>query len=156
MPEPDDPDEDETSFIQFESMPPLSRVAIQLHSFGIVDSIQDGHPGFVTDEYLNSIKAETTTTVLELEAAGMWERRDGGYFITADEMVKVAINFSEETDRRQADCAQRGEHRASDPGHESGWEICGHCGIPLRRSDGGPVALPNGGLLGPDPREERP
>jgi hypothetical protein len=86
----------------------------------------------------------------------MWERRDDGYFIAADEMVKVAINYSEETDRRQAECAKRGRHLAPDPDRESGWEICSHCGIPLMRPDGGPVALPNGGPLGPDPRQEHP
>jgi hypothetical protein len=26
-------------------------------------------------------------------------------------------------------------------------------GVPLQRPDGGPIALPNGGLLGPDPRD---
>jgi hypothetical protein len=46
--------EDHTSFIEFEGM-----------------------SGFVSDSYLNAIAAETTTTALELEAAGMWERRDG-------------------------------------------------------------------------------
>lgn len=43
----------------------------------------------MSDDYLNAIAAETTMTVLELEAAGMWERRDGGYLIVADDMVKV-------------------------------------------------------------------
>jgi hypothetical protein len=39
-------------------------------------------------------------------------------------------------------------------GSESGWVICGHCGIPLKRPDGGPVALPDGGPLGPDARQK--
>ena len=65
--------DDHTAFIQFEGMPVLSQAAIQLHTAGIVNSIQDGQPGFVSDDYLNAIAAETTTTVLELEAAGMWE-----------------------------------------------------------------------------------
>jgi hypothetical protein len=88
-------DDDHTTFIQFEGMPVLSRAAVQLHTFGIVNSIQDGRPGFVSDDYLNAIAAETTTTVLELEAAGMWERRDGGYLVVADEMLKIAIDFNE-------------------------------------------------------------
>jgi hypothetical protein len=50
----------------------------------------------VSDDYLNAIAVETTTA-LELEAAGVWERRDGGYLIVADEMVKVAIDFHERT-----------------------------------------------------------
>ncbi len=146
--------DDHTTFIQVEGMPVLSRAAIQLHTAGIVSSIQDGQPGFVSDDYLNAIAAETTTTVLELEAVGMWERRDGGYLIVADEMVKVAIDFHERTDRQEAECARRGKHLPPDGGSESGWVICGHCGIPLKRSDGGPVALPDGGPLGPDARQK--
>jgi hypothetical protein len=100
--------EDHTSFIQFEGMPVLSRAAIQLHA--TASSIEDDQPGFVSDDYLNAIAAETTTTALELEAAGMWERRDGGYLIVADEMVKVAIDFHERTDRQAAEYARHGEH----------------------------------------------
>jgi hypothetical protein len=125
-----------------------------LHTFGIINSIKDGHPGFVSDDYLDAISAETTTIALELEAAGMWQRRDGGYFIVADEMVEMAIDFNERSDRHRAECGQRGEHLASDEGRKSGWVICDHCGVPLERPDGGPVALPNGGPLGPDPRED--
>jgi hypothetical protein len=148
--------DDHTTFIQFEGMPALSRAAVIMHTSGIVNSIQDGRPGFVSDEYLNAIAAETTTTVLELEAAGMWERRDGGYLITADEMLKVAIDFNEKTDRLEAECAHRGEHIPSEGDDGSGWVICSHCGIPLKRSDGGPVALSGGGPLGPDSRPRSP
>jgi hypothetical protein len=154
MADADNPDGDDTSFIEFEGMPVLSRSAFQLHSFGIINSIKDGHPGFVSDDYLNAIAAETTTTALELEAAGMWERRDGGYFIVADEMVKMAIDFNEQSDRQQGECAQRGKHLPSGEGRKSDWVVCDHCAIPLERPDGGPVALPDGGPLGPDPREE--
>jgi hypothetical protein len=84
----------------------------------------------------------------------MWERRDGGYFIVADEMVKMAIDFNEQSDRQQAGCAQRGEHLPSGEGRESGWVVCNHCGIPLERPDGGPVALPSGGPLSPGPPRE--
>jgi hypothetical protein len=152
----DESDDDDTTFIRFEGMPVLSRSAFQLHSFAVLNSLQDGYPGFVSDDYLNAIAVETTTTALELEAAGMWERRDGGYFIVADEMVKMAIDFNEETDRKHAECARRGEHVPSDEGRKSGWVICDLCGTPLERPDGGPVALPNGGPLGPVPREAGP
>ena len=33
----------------------------------------------------------------------------------------------------------------------SGWVICDDCGVRLARPDGAPVALPDGGRLGPDP-----
>ncbi len=133
--------DDHTTFIQFEGMPALSRAAVQLHTAGIVNSIQDGQPGFVSDDYLNAIAAETTTTVLELEAAGMWERRDGGYLIVADEMLKVAISFNERTDRQEAECARRGEHLPSGDDSESGWVICN-----LRRGRRGRVRGRPGGI----------
>lgn len=88
----DAPGGDDTTFFEFEGMPVLSRSALQLHVAGVVNSIEGGRPGFLSDGYLNAIAAETTTAALELEAAGMWERRDGGYFIVADEMVKMAID----------------------------------------------------------------
>src|ERR1700761_2174074 len=91
MADADDQGDGHASFIQFEGMPALSRGALQLHMAGIINSIADGHPGFVSDDYLNAIAAETTTAVLELETAGMWGRRDGGYFILDDQAVKVAI-----------------------------------------------------------------
>lgn len=72
--------------------------------------------------------------------------------MVADEMVKIAIDYNEELERLQAECARRGRHVGADAGDESGWVICEHRSIPLHRPDGGPVALPNGGPLGPDPR----
>jgi hypothetical protein len=53
----DDPEEDDTSFIEFEGMPALSRSAFQLHSVAIIDSIKGGHPRFMSDDYLNAIAA---------------------------------------------------------------------------------------------------
>jgi hypothetical protein len=150
--------DDDTTFIEFEgsTLPPLSRSAFQLHGFGIMNSIREGRPGFVSDDYLNAIAAETTLPAAELEAAGVWERRESGYFIVADEMLKMAIDFNEKMDRAQAECAARGEHIPSDEGRKSGWVVCDHCGIPLQRPDGGPVAQPDGGPLGADPRDEEP
>lgn len=114
-------------------MPTLSQAVFVMHTAGIVNSIQDGRPGFVSDGYLNAISAETTTTVLELEAAGMWERREGGYLIIADDMFRAAIGFNEKTDRLEAECAGRGEHLPSEGDDGSGWVTCSHCTIPLKR-----------------------
>lgn len=148
----DDGEEEEEVFIDAEGLGVLSRAAFQLHSFAVMNSIRDGHPGFVSDDYLNAIAAETTTTAVELEVAGIWERRDDGYFIVVDDMVRWAIDFNEASDRRHAECQERGEHVDDPEGDKSGWVICTHCGVPLKRPDGGPVALPNGGPLGPDTR----
>lgn len=41
----------------------LSGAAYELHTFGMMNSIKDGHPGFVSDEYLNAISAETNPRV---------------------------------------------------------------------------------------------
>lgn len=147
----DAPGEDDTYFIQIDGMPALSRSAVQLHTAAAVNSVTDGHPGFVSDDYLNAIPAETTTTTLELETAGLWERRDGGYLIVDEEIVQMIIGYRDESDRKEAECARRGKHLPS--GGSSGWVICTHCGMPISRPDGGPVALPGGGPLGPDPRQ---
>jgi len=144
------PDDDDGTFLDVEGLGVLSRAAFQLHSFAVVNSIRDRHPGFVSDDYLNAISAETTVTAMELQAAGMWDRRDCGYFIIADDMVRWAVNHNEHQDRLAAACEARGLHVPSDA--EAGWIVCSDCGVPLQRSDGGPVALPDGGRLGPDPR----
>lgn len=117
----DDADDnaDATSFIEFAGMPLLSRAAFQLHGFASVNSLTDGHPGFVSDDHLNAISAETTTAAMELETAGMWERRDDGYFIVADQMLKMAIDAHEHGDRLRGECAARG----CAPDVAGGWRI---------------------------------
>lgn len=115
--------------------------------------MQSDQPGFVSDDYLKSMSAETTVAAFELEANGMWSRREGGYFIVADEMVSQMIDYNDEADRLAAACQARGAHRAD--AEEVGWVICADCGIPLRRPDGGPVATDDGGPLGPGLREHR-
>lgn len=148
----DDPGSDEGTFLDLEGLGILSRAAFMLHTAAIVNSFEDGHPGFVSDDYLNAIRAETTIAAAELEASGIWERRPGGYFIVADDMVRMLVNHNEEMDRLAAECEAAGAHT---PSEKSGdWVVCTHCGVPLVRPDGGPVALPGGGRLGPDPRLE--
>lgn len=124
-----------------------------LHSFGLLSSFKDGHPGFVSDDYLSAIAAETSVAAVELEAAGVWDRRPGGYFIVKDDMVGMLISHNEEMAALAEECAQRRCHLPADrDGEVGGWLICTHCGVPLERPDGGPVALPDGGPIGPDPR----
>ena len=95
----DPEDDDHTTFFRVEREDGdvvLSRAAYQLHSFGMMNSIKDGHPGFVADEYLNAISAETNLTSAELRVAGLWERVAGGYNILDPKMLLFAI----ETDER--------------------------------------------------------
>jgi hypothetical protein len=92
----------------------VSVAAFQLHGFGIVNSVQDGHPGFVPDEYLNAISAETTITAAELCAAGMWERVDGGYRVLDREMVEQVVSFQRKMDQDAQFCQATGGHQPSD------------------------------------------
>jgi hypothetical protein len=63
-------EDDETAFFDFGAdVGVLSRAPFQLHGFGSLCSIKDGHPGFVSDHDLDRIAAATTTVVAELEAA---------------------------------------------------------------------------------------
>ncbi|MCW2555401.1 MAG: hypothetical protein JWR78_5182 [Mycobacterium sp.] len=150
--------EDDPHFIDVEGdlggegMGVLSRNALNLFGHGMINSVSEGTPGFVSDEYLNAISAKTTLAAAELEAEGLWERRDGGYFVLADDMVKMLIDQNEEMDRLKDECAERGRHIPHPESDGSAWVLCEHCSIPLERPDGGPVALPDGGPLGPDTR----
>ncbi|TAJ49664.1 MAG: hypothetical protein EPO52_01510 [Herbiconiux sp.] len=143
--------DDDTSFLDVEGRGVMSRAAFQLHSFAIVNSFQEGTPGFVSDDYLSSISAETSVAALELETIGMWERREGGYFVKDDATVSMLINHNERMEALAAECERRGFH--SPVGDPAGWMTCEECSIPTQRPDGGPVALPDGGRLGPDLRQ---
>lgn len=118
-----------------EGMGVLTRDALNLFGHGMLDSVAAGTPGFVSDEYLNAIPAETTIAAAELEAAGLWERREGGYFVLVDDMMRMVIDQNEEMNRTQSECAGHGQHLPHEP-DGSGWIICQHCTIPLQRPDG--------------------
>jgi len=93
-------EDDETRvFVNFEGLGVLSRAAFRLHGFGIVNSLRNGHPGFVSDDYLNAISADVTVTVLELEAAGIWVRSDDGYSVVADDLLRSLIDLTESQNR---------------------------------------------------------
>jgi hypothetical protein len=71
-------DDDHTSFLGAgDDGPVLSRAAFQLHTAGLVNAHRDGHPGFVSDEYLGTISDEKRATATELCLAGLWERAEG-------------------------------------------------------------------------------
>ena len=73
---------DHTSFIQFEGMPVLSRVAFQLHSFGVINSIKDGRPGFVSDGRVREI--DTSGDLTTVAGAGSFGTiRDGQLAVRA-------------------------------------------------------------------------
>ncbi len=81
-------------FVRFAAGPAgavvVSRAAVKLHTYAVVVSIKDGHPGRIEDAYLDAIQVETSLPSLELCLVGLWERVDGGYRVTEDESVRVA------------------------------------------------------------------
>jgi hypothetical protein len=68
----------------------VSREALKLHTFAIIVSIKDGHPGYVQDEYLSAVRVETTLPALELTLAGLWTREGNGYRVGDAETLRVA------------------------------------------------------------------
>jgi hypothetical protein len=126
----DPEDDDHTTFIQLGVRTPdgkeqiLSRAAFQLHTHGIVESVNEGTPGFVSDDYLNAVSAETTLTAAELCAAGLWRRADGGYEVVDKDMVTVAADFSAKMDRDAEFCQATGGHES----HDDNPDLCKKCG----------------------------
>ena len=53
----------------------------------------NGRPGIVSDEYLNAISADTTTTAAELCAAVMWRGVDVGYRVLDPALVQFAADL---------------------------------------------------------------
>jgi hypothetical protein len=132
-------DDDHTYFIHLEEHTTvdgepiiLSRAAFQLHGFGMVHSVQVGTPAFVSDDYLNAIRAETTIAAAELCAAGTWRRVEDGYEILDREMLDTAVQADRDFSERDEFCAATGGHEP-DPEHP---EICGKCLTPLDHSAG--------------------
>ncbi len=113
--------------------PIVSREAFQLHGFAMVNSARDGTPGFVSDDYLNAIRAETTSTAAELCLVGLWERTEGGYTIH-DPMVAEIERFNDKMDRDAEFCATTGGHEP-DVEHP---DLCAKCHALLRRPPGSP------------------
>jgi hypothetical protein len=131
--------DDDDRYIQAGDGPALSMPAFQLHTFALIDSVQRGAPGFVSDDYLNSISAETTVSAIELETSGLWARRDGGYFINDPETINTVLSFNEKQDAGAAECLARGYHLPH-PEKDGSWEICATCHAPTKRPDGKPAA----------------
>ncbi len=95
-------------------------------------------PGFVPDEYLNSLDTETTVPAAELCAIGTWERVDGGYRVLDWEMVDVFLDYWRE--RRGEDpraVAWDREHEAKIQAQTAEAMVpippCAECGNPSAR-----------------------
>ncbi|UAJ78615.1 hypothetical protein IT072_15405 [Leifsonia sp. ZF2019] len=139
-------DDDSERFIDVEGLGVLSPAAFMLHSHSIINSFEDGTPGFISDDYLNAISAETTISAVELETVGLWERRDGGYLIKDEETISHLMAMRERADRLESECEHRGHHLASER-DSRGWVYCTHCHVILERTDGKPIAGPDGSRM---------
>lgn len=117
--------------------PIVSREAFQLHGFAMVNGVQDGTPGFISDDYLNAIGAETTGTAAELCLVGLWARVEGGYE-THDPMVTEAVRFNDKMRQDAEFCSTTGGHQpdAEDP------LFCAKCHAPLGTLPGPPKEHP--------------
>ncbi|WP_437773471.1 hypothetical protein [Arthrobacter sp. KNU40] len=132
-------DDDHTQFFRLEGTGSedkddhvLSRAAFQLHSFGMINSVRDGNPGFISDDYLNAIAAETTLTAADLVGAGLWKRSSDGYLVTDPQMLEMVLDASE----RNKDDFQYEPDGC--PGHVRGPNSgtrCRRCGIELDEDD---------------------
>ena len=128
-------DDDHTTFLRMslsdedDGSPVLSRAAFQLHGAAIVNSVRDGSPGFISDDYLNAISAETTVTAMELCALGLWKRDDerAGYVLN-DPMVEEVVQFNQKMDEDRLLCDATGGHETD---AESGPNVCAKCGAYL-------------------------
>jgi len=84
-----------------------------MHGFGAMNSLlRFGTPGFVPDEYLNGITAETTVTAQELCSPGLWRRYDGldfddepvgGYVIIDREMLEMTLDAHDHVAKMDVD-----------------------------------------------------
>jgi len=132
-------DKDHTEFLRLEGTGNedttdlvLSRAAFQLHSFGIMNSVKENTPGFISDEYLNDIAAETTLTAMELVSAGLWERSTDGYLVNDPQMLEMVLEATERAKNffphEPADC----------PGHTRGpnsQNRCRLCGVEVNEEN---------------------
>jgi hypothetical protein len=104
-------DEDHTTFLRLEYArnaegegPVLSRAGFQLHSHATIHNVQSGSPGFVADDDLNAIAAETSITATELCLVGMWHRVEGGYELLDQSTVDIASDQSRKMDEDRKLC----------------------------------------------------
>ncbi|MDR2988269.1 MAG: hypothetical protein LBV34_25875 [Nocardiopsaceae bacterium] len=103
--------------------PALSQAAYHIYCSAILGSVGDGSPGFVSDELLNSIQAETTITAAELSASKMWRRVDGGYQVLNHMTVNALEKLARLMDNDRAFCEATGGHEWLDDEPD----VCGKC-----------------------------
>ena len=87
----------------------LSRAAFELHGHGIINSVRNATPGFVSDAHLLALSAEASVSATELCTVGLWRRADDGYEILDRALVEIAIERVRRLDQ-SARCEATGGH----------------------------------------------
>lgn len=105
----------------------VSRVALRLHVYAILASIEAGRPGLVTDDYLSGVSVETSVAALELCTAGLWTRREAGYRVLESETDRVAAEVHRQLEALSQWCRTTGGH-APDDEHPG---LCRTCAVRL-------------------------
>ena len=77
----------------------VSTDALKLHTYGVVASIANGEPGWISFDYLNAVRVDTTVPALELTLAGVWSAEPGGYRVAEQETLRVARMVHEQLSR---------------------------------------------------------
>ena len=111
----------------------LSAEAYRLHLYALSDSVVDGHPGRVTDEYLQA-RSVDDRCVRELCAVASWEAVEGGYRILDEEALAAIVATFEEAGRVAQDCLT-GTGHFEDPSNPG---FCAVCHSPVGALPPGP------------------
>jgi hypothetical protein len=110
--------------------PVITRAAFDLHRYSITTSVVDDRPGFVSDDYLDTVIAGTTTAAAELCLVGLWERVEHGYRIIDQDIVDIASLVRSQVASSAAWCDRQGGHT---PHEDAG--MCAVCFKPLGPDD---------------------
>jgi hypothetical protein len=105
----------------------VSRTALRLHVYAVLAGIESGHPGFVSDAYLDAVTAETSLDAVELCTAGLWTREAHGYRVRESEVMRMAREVHRQLEELSARCRASGGHEP-DPSHPG---ACRKCGVVL-------------------------
>jgi hypothetical protein len=105
----------------------VSREALRLHVYAVLASLEAGHPGFVSDTYLDAVTVETSVPALELCTSGLWTRTEDGYEVLASETLRMASEVHRQLEALSARCRASGGHEP-DPEHVG---LCRRCAVRL-------------------------
>ncbi|MGH8862661.1 MAG: hypothetical protein ACRDVG_15750 [Jatrophihabitantaceae bacterium] len=82
-----------------EDLTQVSRRALRLHAQGLLDSVEKGRAGFVSDDFLASLGGDAAAAVVELCVLGIWARRCDGYRVMSSEASRMADEVFREVGR---------------------------------------------------------